>query len=170
LRISRVSSSKHAPPSFSVHLYIRFGEADSFNFLGNFLKQLLGARESGINGSMGGKSSESADSPLPPGVVCSTIHIRVFFGQKGYVLTPILALLLIVLFISGLGLIVLVLMHSGKGTGLSDMIAGSIYNNTTGTGTVQKNLDRWTVIFAAVFFITLLVLMIIYPQGTVATQ
>ena len=85
-------------------------------------------------------------------------------------MTPILALLLIVLFISGLGLIVLVLMHSGKGTGLSDMIAGSIYNNTTGTGTVQKNLDRWTVIFAAVFFITLLVLMIIYPQCTVATQ
>jgi preprotein translocase subunit SecG len=75
-----------------------------------------------------------------------------------------------VLFVSGLGLIVLVLMHSGKGTGLSDMIAGSVYNNTTGTGTVQKNLDRWTVIFAVVFFITLLVLMLIYPQGTVATQ
>jgi preprotein translocase subunit SecG len=76
---------------------------------------------------------------------------------------------LVIWFISGLGLILFVLLHSGKGTGLSDIIAGSVYNNTTGTSLVEKNLDRITVVFATIFFITLLILMLIYPQGTVAS-
>jgi preprotein translocase subunit SecG len=79
-----------------------------------------------------------------------------------------LVVVLVIWFISGLGLILLVLLHSGKGTGLSDIIAGSVYSNTTGTSLVEKNLDRLTIVFAAVFFLTLLVLMLIYPQGTVA--
>jgi preprotein translocase subunit SecG len=81
-----------------------------------------------------------------------------------------LVIVLVIWFISGLGLILFVLLHSGKGTGLSDIIAGSVYNNTTGTSLVEKNLDRITVIFATIFFITLLILMLIYPQGTVASM
>jgi preprotein translocase subunit SecG len=83
-------------------------------------------------------------------------------------LSPLLIIVLIVWLISGAGLILFVLLHSGKGTGLSDIIAGSVYNNTTGTSLVEKNLDRITVVFAVIFFITLLILMLIYPQGTVA--
>ena len=81
-------------------------------------------------------------------------------------MSPLLIFVLIVWLISGIGLILFVLLHSGKGTGLSDIIAGSVYSNTTGTSLVEKNLDRITVIFAAIFFISLLVLMLIYPQGT----
>jgi preprotein translocase subunit SecG len=84
-------------------------------------------------------------------------------------LNPLLIVVLIVWLISGVGLILLVLLHSGKGTGLSDIIAGSVYSNTTGTSLVEKNLDRITVIFAVIFFITLLILMLIYPQGSIAT-
>jgi preprotein translocase subunit SecG len=80
-----------------------------------------------------------------------------------------LVIVLVIWFVSGLGLILFVLLHSGKGTGLSDIIAGSVYNNTTGTSLVEKNLDRITVIFATIFFITLLILMLIYPQGTVVS-
>jgi preprotein translocase subunit SecG len=76
--------------------------------------------------------------------------------------------LLVIWFISGAGLILFVLLHSGKGAGLSDIIAGSVYNNTTGTSLVEKNLDRITVVFAIIFFVTLLVLMLVYPQGSVA--
>jgi preprotein translocase subunit SecG len=79
----------------------------------------------------------------------------------------LLVIVLIVWFISGLGLILFVLLHSGKGTGLSDIIAGSVYGNTSGTSLVEKNLDRITVVFAVIFFVTLLILMLIYPQGTV---
>jgi preprotein translocase subunit SecG len=84
-------------------------------------------------------------------------------------LNPLLIIVLIIWLISGAGLILFVLLHSGKGTGLSDIIAGSVYSNTTGTSLVERNLDRITVVFAVIFFITLLVLMLIYPQGTVGS-
>jgi preprotein translocase subunit SecG len=80
---------------------------------------------------------------------------------------PLLVFVLIVWLISGIGLILFVLLHSGKGTGLSDIIAGQVYSGTTGTSLVEKNLDRITIIFAVIFFITLLVLMGIYPKGTI---
>ena len=73
----------------------------------------------------------------------------------------------VLLVISGIGLVIFVLLHSGKGTGLSDMIAAQVCNNQTGSGTVEKNLDRITIILAAVFLISLIVLMIVYPQGTI---
>ena len=76
--------------------------------------------------------------------------------------------MLVLLVVSGLGLIVFILLHSGKGTGISDMIASSVYSTQTGTSIVEKNLDRITIIFAVVFLLSLIVLMIIYPQGTIA--
>jgi len=82
-------------------------------------------------------------------------------------LSPLLIAVLVIWLISGIGLIIFVLLHSGKGSGLSDIIAGSVYGQTTGTSLVEKNLNRITVVFAVIFFISLLVLMLIYPQGTV---
>ena len=72
--------------------------------------------------------------------------------------------MLILLVISGIGLIIFILLHSGKGTGISDMIASSVYSTQTGTSIVEKNLDRITIIFAIIFIVSLLVLMVIYPQ------
>ena len=74
------------------------------------------------------------------------------------------------LVISGLGLILFILLHSGKGTGISDMIASSVYSSQTGTSIVEKNLDRITIIFAVVFLLSLIALMIVYPSGTIATR
>ena len=75
-------------------------------------------------------------------------------------------ILIVLLVISGTGLIVFILLHSGKGTGVSDMIAASMYGSQTGTGLVEKNLDRITVVLAIIFMVTLILLMIFYPQGT----
>ena len=83
-------------------------------------------------------------------------------------MNPFLIIMLILLVVSGLGLIVFILLHSGKGTGISDMIASSVYSTQTGTSIVEKNLDRITIIFAVVFLLSLIVLMIVYPQGTIA--
>ena len=74
---------------------------------------------------------------------------------------------LIIWLISAVGLVLFVLLHSGKGTGMSDMIASTVYSQSSGTSTVEKNLDRITVIFAILFIVSLLVLMLIYPQGTI---
>lgn len=76
--------------------------------------------------------------------------------------------MLILLVISGIGLIIFILLHSGKGTGISDMIASSVYSTQTGTSIVEKNLDRITIIFAIIFIVSLLVLVVIYPQGSIS--
>lgn len=73
----------------------------------------------------------------------------------------------ITLVLSGIGLIVFVLLHSGKGTGVSDMIASQVYNNQSGSSVMEKNLNRITIILAAVFLISLVVLMVVYPQGSI---
>ena len=63
-------------------------------------------------------------------------------------MNPLLIIVLIALIVSGVGLIVFILLHSGKGTGISDMIASSVYSSQTGTSIVEKNLDRITIILA----------------------
>lgn len=83
-------------------------------------------------------------------------------------MNPFLIIMLILLVVSGLGLIVFILLHSGKGTGISDMIASSVYSTQTGTSIVEKNLDRITIIFAVIFMVSLIVLMIIYPHGSIS--
>lgn len=82
-------------------------------------------------------------------------------------LNALLIILILLLIVSGAGLIVFVLLHSGKGTGISDMIASSMYSNQTGTGIVEKNLDRITIVCAIVFMIVLLILMVVYPSGSI---
>lgn len=82
-------------------------------------------------------------------------------------MTPLLIIFLILLVVSGAGLIVFIMLHSGKGTGISDAIASSLYNSSNGTSVVEKNLDRFTIAFAIIFLVSLIVLMIIYPQGTI---
>ncbi|MDO4501986.1 MAG: preprotein translocase subunit SecG [Coriobacteriia bacterium] len=85
-------------------------------------------------------------------------------------MSPLLILMLVLLVISGAGLVVFILLHSGKGTGVSDAIQSSVTGSQIGTGLVEKNLDRITIIFAVIFLVALLVLMLIYPQGTINAQ
>ncbi|MEE8716186.1 MAG: preprotein translocase subunit SecG [Coriobacteriales bacterium] len=82
-------------------------------------------------------------------------------------MTALLVILTILWFLSGIALVILILMHSGKGTGVSEMIAGSMYSSTGGTGTIEKNLDKLTVICAIIFVALLLVFMLIFPLGSI---
>ena len=82
-------------------------------------------------------------------------------------MNPLLIIMLVLLVLSGIGLIVFILLHSGKGTGISDMIASSVYSTKTGTSIVEKNLDRITIALAIVFMLSLIVLMIVYPKGSI---
>lgn len=79
----------------------------------------------------------------------------------------LLILVIIALVISGAGLIVFIMLHSGKGTGISDAIASSLYSSNAGTGIIERNLDRITIVFAIVFLVSLILLMLIYPQGSI---
>ena len=63
----------------------------------------------------------------------------------------------IVLFIHlalSLMLIGLVLLHSGKGGGLSDMFGGGVGATALGSAAAERNLDRITVVIAVAFVFT----------------
>jgi preprotein translocase subunit SecG len=61
------------------------------------------------------------------------------------------ALVLVIDVIAALVMVFLVLLHSGKGGGLSDMFGGGIGSAAMGSTVVEKNLDRITVVVALVF-------------------
>ena len=54
--------------------------------------------------------------------------------------------------IVGIGLLILIFLHSGKDAGLSTAFGGS-GGTIGGSGIVQKNLDRLTVGFAVAFMV-----------------
>ncbi|MEX2292585.1 MAG: preprotein translocase subunit SecG [Acidimicrobiales bacterium] len=51
-------------------------------------------------------------------------------------------------------LVGLVLLHSGKGGGLSDMFGGSTGTTALGSAAAERNLDRITVVIALTFIFT----------------
>jgi preprotein translocase subunit SecG len=57
-------------------------------------------------------------------------------------------------------LIVLILLHSGRGGGLSEMFGGGLGSAAAGSTVVERNLDRITVICAVTFSFTTVILAI----------
>jgi len=64
------------------------------------------------------------------------------------VLTAILVVLEVA---SSLGMLVFVLLHSGKGGGLSDLMGGSVGSAAAGSTVAEQNLDRITIVLACIF-------------------
>ena len=55
-------------------------------------------------------------------------------------------------------LILLILLHSGRGGGLSDMFGGAVGSAAAGSTVVERNLDRITVGTAVLFSFTTILL------------
>ena len=47
--------------------------------------------------------------------------------------------------------VTLVLLHSGRGGGLSDMFGGGLGSSASSSTTMERNLDRLTVLFSLIF-------------------
>ena len=60
-------------------------------------------------------------------------------------------ILIVIQVVVCLSLVFLVLLHSGKGGGLSDMFGGGLGATAAGSTVVEKNLDRITVAAALIF-------------------
>jgi preprotein translocase subunit SecG len=71
------------------------------------------------------------------------------------------AVVLVIHVIVSLTLVLLVLLHSGKGGGLSDMFGGGLGASAAGSTVVEKNLDRLTVIAALIFSFTTIALALL---------
>jgi len=74
------------------------------------------------------------------------------------------AVVLVIQVVSCLALIFLVLLHSGKGGGLSDMFGGGMGASAAGSTVVEKNLDRITVVVALVFTLSSVALALLLNQ------
>jgi preprotein translocase subunit SecG len=78
--------------------------------------------------------------------------------------TPIL-IFSIVLVITSVVLALFVLMHKGRGGGLSDLFGGGISSSMGGSSVAERNLDRLTVIVGVVWLAAIVALGLLYKLG-----
>ncbi|MFW6774849.1 preprotein translocase subunit SecG [Nocardioides sp. CPCC 205120] len=64
----------------------------------------------------------------------------------------------VVLVITSLLLILLVLLHKGRGGGLSDMFGGGVSTNLGGSSVAERNLDRYTIGIGIIWFASIIAL------------
>jgi preprotein translocase subunit SecG len=67
-----------------------------------------------------------------------------------------------VLAFTSLLLTMLVLLHKGKGGGLSDMFGGGVNTSLGGSSVVERNLDRITVVSGVVWTVCIIALGLLY--------
>ncbi|WP_141586017.1 preprotein translocase subunit SecG [Actinomadura sp. WMMA1423] len=70
----------------------------------------------------------------------------------------------IVLIVTSLLMVVLVLMHKGKGGGLSDMFGGGVSSSLGGSSVVERNLDRLTIGVGVIWFAAVIVLGLLFKH------
>lgn len=64
----------------------------------------------------------------------------------------------ILLVVTSILMILLVLLHKGKGSGLSDLFGGGMSSTYGGSSVVEKNLDRITIVVGGIWFAAVIAL------------
>ena len=72
--------------------------------------------------------------------------------------------LTILLALTSVILSVLILLHRGQGGGLSDMFGGGVSSSLGGSAVVEKNLDRLTIVFGLIWFVSIIALGLLLKQ------
>lgn len=68
----------------------------------------------------------------------------------------------IVLVITSVVLALFVLMHKGRGGGLSDLFGGGISSSMGGSSVAERNLDRLTIIISVIWLAAIVALGLLY--------
>jgi preprotein translocase subunit SecG len=76
----------------------------------------------------------------------------------------VVTFLSILLSLASVLLIVLVLLHRGKGGGLSNLFGGGVSSSLGGSAVVEKNLDRLTIICGAIWAVCIVALGLLLKQ------
>lgn len=72
----------------------------------------------------------------------------------------------IVLMVTSVALALFVLMHKGRGGGLSDLFGGGVSSSMGGSSVAERNLDRLTIIIALIWLSCIVALGLLYKlQG-----
>ena len=67
----------------------------------------------------------------------------------------------VLLVITSLLMILLVLLHKGRGGGLSDMFGGGMISALGSSGLAERNLNRFTIVLALSWFVSIVALGLI---------
>ncbi|MBS2536790.1 preprotein translocase subunit SecG [Catenulispora sp. NF23] len=70
-----------------------------------------------------------------------------------------------ILALTSLLLIMSVLLHKGKGGGLSDMFGGGVSGGLQGSSVVERNLDRISVVLSIVWITCIVALGLMYKHN-----
>ncbi|GAA4969054.1 preprotein translocase subunit SecG [Kineococcus glutinatus] len=73
-------------------------------------------------------------------------------------MTVLRIVLQVLLALSSLFLTLLILLHKGKGGGLSDMFGGGISSSLSGSSMAERNLNRFTITIALVWSVSIVLL------------
>lgn len=71
----------------------------------------------------------------------------------------------IILILASVALVILILLHRGKGGGLSSMFGGAMSSSLSGSSVVEKNLDRLTIFSGLVWAICIIGLGLLLKVG-----
>ncbi|HET8560121.1 MAG TPA: preprotein translocase subunit SecG [Marmoricola sp.] len=71
----------------------------------------------------------------------------------------------IVLVITSLLQVLLILLHKGRGGGLSDMFGGGVSSGLGGSSVAERNLDRITIGIGVVWFACIVALGLVLKSG-----
>ncbi|MBB2956503.1 preprotein translocase subunit SecG [Pseudoclavibacter helvolus] len=82
----------------------------------------------------------------------------------------LLVILQVVLAITSVLLILFILLHRGRGGGLSDMFGGGMGSNLGASGVAEKNLNRITVTLAVIWLLAIVSMGIITRIQTVVVS
>jgi preprotein translocase subunit SecG len=72
----------------------------------------------------------------------------------------------VLLVLTSLLLILLVLLHKGRGGGLSDMFGGGVSSGLGGSSVAERNLDRITVGAGVIWFACIIALGLLLKTGS----
>ncbi|HEY6492873.1 MAG TPA: preprotein translocase subunit SecG [Trebonia sp.] len=64
----------------------------------------------------------------------------------------------VILIITSCVMVLLVLLHKGKGGGLSDLFGGGVSSTLGSSSVVERNLDRITIFFGVLWFVVVVAL------------
>ncbi|MDV8000280.1 preprotein translocase subunit SecG [Rhodococcus sp. IEGM 1408] len=71
----------------------------------------------------------------------------------------------IFLVVTSLLLILFILLHRGKGGGLSSLFGGGVQSSLSGSSVVERNLDRVTVVMAVLWLIAIIAVGLLVRFG-----
>lgn len=71
----------------------------------------------------------------------------------------------VLLLVTSVILSLFVLLHKGRGGGMSDLFGGGVSSSMGGTSVAERNLDRITIIIAIIWLASVIALLIFYRYG-----